>query len=454
MALEPNDTNIGYLLRFPHCLIWVYPSTIMLSLLHKMILENAKTLTILLFYIHCVSSAYYQHYQVSTDEVFFIPLSNVFSNTTDADFLGNFLYSKGNSKYSAALHGLPDLPKWIQSVYNPLLQQGFLFGTPNIGLDSVKLDVIASNQVTFDTTAKEVLLEIYKNKEPTTSQISMKIHNINIEDLMDENVRNKLLDVFRTILWPESQFDLRLVELYSALTVGGRRPARRQDGEGVFLTIGSHSEFSDILRELEREVSPLWPVRNCPRDFKKTSAERFFRPKGFLVDWCSFKLTPQNVSLVPLSSTVSPELDTKTEKIVHHLNSLYPYNVESAVWNAPAKWETPRRSYVEEGVVAIFIPVVILLLLAALLTAVLGVHPEGGETEEGQLYEAMFEELNFLKTNTGAVVADKENTAGTTRPSKTPLVKEPNTPSLVRGKRNPISSTLHWNIKEVNKITS
>ncbi len=49
------------------------------------------------------------------------------------------------------------------------------------------------------------------------------------------------------------------------------------------------------------------------------------------------------------------------------------------------RWEIPRRSYTEEGVVAIFIPLVMLLLLAALLTAVLGVHPEGAETEEGQV---------------------------------------------------------------------
>lgn len=58
----------------------------------------------------------------------------------------------------------------------------------------------------------------------------------------------------------------------------------------VILTLGSQADFSEVLRDLEREVSPLWAFRNCPRDFKKTSAERHFRTKGFLVDWCSFKL--------------------------------------------------------------------------------------------------------------------------------------------------------------------
>ena len=32
--------------------------------------------------------------------------------------------------YSASLHGLPDLPKWIKLTYNPILKMGFLYGTP------------------------------------------------------------------------------------------------------------------------------------------------------------------------------------------------------------------------------------------------------------------------------------------------------------------------------------
>jgi len=49
------------------------------------------------------------------------------------------------------------------------------------------------------------------------------------------------------------------------------------------------------------------------------------------------------------------------------------------------RWETPTCSYLEEGVVAVFLPIVLLLVLAGLLTAILGVHPEGAETEEGQV---------------------------------------------------------------------
>ena len=68
--------------------------------------------------------------------------------------------------------------------------------------------------------------------DPLNSQVKMKIHNLNVEDLMDEVKRNRLLDVFRDVLWPESTTDLHMVELQSALAAGGRRPMRRSDGEG------------------------------------------------------------------------------------------------------------------------------------------------------------------------------------------------------------------------------
>lgn len=49
---------------------------------------------------------------------------------------------------------------------------------------------------------------------------------------MDERYQTRLLDVFRSTLWPDCAADLHFVELYSALSAGGRRPARLADGEG------------------------------------------------------------------------------------------------------------------------------------------------------------------------------------------------------------------------------
>ena len=39
-------------------------------------------------------------------------------------------------RYSASLHGLPDLPKWIQLTYSPILKMGFMYGTPPSNLET------------------------------------------------------------------------------------------------------------------------------------------------------------------------------------------------------------------------------------------------------------------------------------------------------------------------------
>lgn len=50
-------------------------------------------------------------------------------------------------EYAASLHGLPDLPKWIQLVYNPMLKLGFLFGTPPLDADYVKVCLLLQQQL-------------------------------------------------------------------------------------------------------------------------------------------------------------------------------------------------------------------------------------------------------------------------------------------------------------------
>jgi hypothetical protein len=52
---------------------------------------------------------------------------------------------------------------------------------------------------------------------------------------MDERYQTRLFDVFCSNLWPDCSDDLHLVEIVSALAVGGRRPARLADGEGYLI---------------------------------------------------------------------------------------------------------------------------------------------------------------------------------------------------------------------------
>ncbi len=59
----------------------------------------------------------------------------------------------------------------------------------------------------------------------------------------------------------------------------------------VVVHVGSNKEFSAELYKLQSEVLPLWRLRPCPRDLKRTSMEKYFRGQGILSDWCSFQLT-------------------------------------------------------------------------------------------------------------------------------------------------------------------
>ena len=83
---------------------------------------------------------------------------------------------------------------------------------------------------------------------------------------------------------------------------------------------------------------------------------------------------------------------------------------------------------------AVFVPLVILLLLTGLLTAVVGVHPEGKETQEGQLYEGVFEEMPCLKNR----MEPSDRKAGTSAKTKLniPSNRDSTTPSINRLKMN------------------
>jgi len=58
----------------------------------------------------------------------------------------------------------------------------------------------------------------------------------------------------------------------------------------VIIHLGSDKNFSTEMYKLQKEVLPLWRLRPCPRNLKRTSVEKYFRSQRFLVDWCSFKL--------------------------------------------------------------------------------------------------------------------------------------------------------------------
>ena len=102
-----------------------------------------------------------------------------------------------------------------------------------------------------------------------------------------------LKGIFKHHLWKDSSKDLHLTFISSSIDVGYRRPVIPTEKDGVVLQLGSNSNFSVELLSLNRETSPLrsrFKDSTCPRNFKRTSVERYFREKSFALDWCAFRL--------------------------------------------------------------------------------------------------------------------------------------------------------------------
>ncbi|KAF6208759.1 hypothetical protein GE061_014498, partial [Apolygus lucorum] len=193
-------------------------------------------------------------------------------------------------------------------------------------------------------------------------EIRLKIDNLNIEDLFDPHRLFNLLRIFTTILWPESADNLYMTFLVSAVKLGARLPLSPNDGEGVVVHLGSSSKFSETLEHLEQEVLPLRKITPCPRDFKRSSVDRHFRPSGFVIDWCSFRLVK-----LENSSDRAPYQEPSQDYAAVRIDELV------------RREEIPRRDYSMEIITTLIVPIISMLALVAFLSIILCVQHENLE---------------------------------------------------------------------------
>ncbi|XP_026814739.1 epsilon-sarcoglycan [Rhopalosiphum maidis] len=194
--------------------------------------------------------------------------------------------------FTPSLQNYPDLLHWIHYKFNSKNRHGYLYGTPPANLleRQILLDIIGLNKKTYQVETQVIQLNIFEKSEYATNEVRFKINNLNVEDMFNEERIPYLLDIFRQYLWVGSKQNLYVTFLASASDLGQRLPLDPNDTEGVVVNLGSSSNFSTILYDLEKEISPLQKMNKCPKDFKRTSVERYFRANGFNLDWCSFKL--------------------------------------------------------------------------------------------------------------------------------------------------------------------
>lgn len=167
---------------------------------------------------------------------------------------------------------------------------GFIYGIPPASNQLYQLQVVATNRDTFETGLLNLTINVTTSSRPAINNVKLKIDNLNIEDVFDTHRLKNLKGLFKDHFWPESSLDLHLSYIASSLEVGYRRPVHPTEKDGVVVQLGSQVPFSQDLLLLDRETSPLRVLPSCPRNFKRTSVERYFREKGFAIDWCAFRL--------------------------------------------------------------------------------------------------------------------------------------------------------------------
>uniref|UniRef100_A0A182MDQ9 Dystroglycan-type cadherin-like domain-containing protein n=1 Tax=Anopheles culicifacies TaxID=139723 RepID=A0A182MDQ9_9DIPT len=320
-----------------------------------------KTLCILLVFAsfaHGKETTYITD-DVSASELFSLRIEPRMFNWTYEGLSEQFLYR-------SSLEGYPDLPPWVRYMYSPEYHSGFLYGTPPLRTADtrVPIEIIALNRLTYETKRLVLILAVHR-KQPAKHIIQMKIDNLNWVHMMDPGRIENLKNIFRNDLWSESRSDLHVIFMDSAVKLGARLPLRPQQREGVVVHLGSSTEFSKRMLELQEEVKPLYKISSCT--YKRTSVQTTFENSGFKLDWCAFRLvtTEDDITALPHHPNESHKHDGARKDHHQHVSHFLDK------WDAPLKSEVPERNYSDEIAISFAIPGMIFALLLCGLTIIL-----------------------------------------------------------------------------------
>ena len=174
---------------------------------------------------------------------------------------------------------------------------------------------------------------------------------------------------------------------------------RPTDKDGVVLQLGSFSNFSKDLLELDRETTPLRVLPSCPRNFKRTSVEHYFREKGFAVDWCAFRLLVFDTDISGYQELTSPKtdandtkIDTTTSKPLRNNNYYYSERLRSlGKIPMPVRSQVPKRAISDEFILSAIPAIVFFVLSAVVLFGLLWFQRKEEPEEEWQAFtESLF----------------------------------------------------------------
>ncbi|XP_073996227.1 sarcoglycan alpha isoform X3 [Rhodnius prolixus] len=342
--------------------------------------------------------------EVQTTKLFVLPINPRLFNWTSDDISVHGFWYRGSMLNS------PDLPSWMNYIYSVRYNSGYIYGVPPAKQQDITIELIGMNKKNYETRRIVKNINITEKQEPAKYEIQMKIDNLNIDDLFDGQKLQMLMNVFKEVLWSDAD-DLYATFLDSAIKLGARLPLKPQEGEGVVVHLGSTSEFSQELINLQEEVRPLWKRLSCPRDFKRTTVDRHFRPRGFLPDWCSFRL-----------NKIESDGTDKAQYMERP-----PFGDTNAAWELPSRIALPTRNYSAEMATTLIVPVVSIILLAVLLSFILCFHHDtiGVKKDDDMTtidYGALDRDASTLRASSALQMSPRLNgdAADACRPSPPP----------------------------------
>ncbi|XP_048524292.1 epsilon-sarcoglycan isoform X2 [Dendroctonus ponderosae] len=333
----------------------------------------ALTWALSLLTVWLVGQAETKVYNVLETEVFVIELDASLFNWTYDD-------RPEQVELMPALANYADLPSWIYYVDSRMHQSKFLYGVPPTLPQPepvVHLIIVSLNRHKgYTVSVKPIDIEIQEKLNPALYEVNMKIDNLNVTDMFIGDHMNALKEIFTRVLWKNTDYEIYVTFLKSALELGARKPLRPQEGEGVVIRLGSRSMFSTELLELQKEVQPLNKMQPCPRNFKRTSVERFFRDAGFILDWCAFHLIERKVNK---SAQQKSDIDYENLEEFGDSASISFY-----------RQNVPERPYRKELIIAIGIPMMIMTVLVVVLSFIICYKNDMADEQSEFFFENIF----------------------------------------------------------------
>ncbi|XP_005187767.1 epsilon-sarcoglycan isoform X2 [Musca domestica] len=331
------------------------------------ILFWCQTTALLLFGCLCATSNGQIVGQASVGELYTFKIEPSMFNWTHQVINEQF-------RYTPSLKSYPDLPSWMRYMYSHEHHAGFLYGTPpgRLAGKKITLEIVALNKQNYETRTAQLDITI-ASKFHAPNVVQMKIDNLNWVHLMDPGRVENLRNIFRKDLWPESESDLSLVFMESAVNMGGRLPLRPQQHEGVIVHLGSFAKFSDRLNQLQEEVRPLYKLPSCT--YKRTSVQKIFENVGFKLDWCAFKMVGTDSAPEVLhhnhDTAANGNQNNNNNNRVIGQTEMLNLKRRTDRWHGMAREDVPIRNYIDEFAFAFAIPTVLFGLLCGILTATL-----------------------------------------------------------------------------------